>query len=963
MESLDFSGNPPADCGKDGRKTLFILDSYGLIYREYFAFVKRPLTNRAGENISAVHGFFNNLALTLKNFRPDMFVVALDSRVPTFRHEMYPEYKANRQETPDDLKAQFPWIEEIMAALGITAVRSDGFEADDVIATVARRASAEGFRVFVLSGDKDLLQLVGGNVGILRPGKKDKTKMWEEVDSALVEEEWGVPPEKICDILSLTGDTADNVPGVKGVGGKTAVKFIKEYGSVEALYEHSSEIKGAVGEKVRADEENAFFSKKLVALRYDVPLGDGFSFESLSVASLDYSAAAKKLREFSLPKAAGLFDELSRGKEGESEAVPLKKNEGDYKIVRDKDELSALFSRAIGKGVVAFDTETDSLDTWSANIVGFSFSFEAGSGFYVPLMGGGAMQKNDAFACLEKLFSSGATIVMHNAKFDIEVLAANGFSGGACVAGRNSRAKADDDGQLDLFACLDDGDSSGGADDGEIVFPPCGSVFDTMIAAWVLEPGRSEKNSFSLESLSEKILSLKGTEFSEIVDRGKTFADVPVEVAAQYSAEDSDFTLQLYSVLSGRLSEAGLSGVFATEMRILPILAGMEAAGVHLDTGALGTYREELSRALSEIRREIFDAAGHSFNIASPKQLGVVLFEEMGLKGKRKTKSGGYSTDEESLMELVDNPFVAKILDYRGKSKLLSTYVEALPNLVDSSSRIHTNFMQTGTATGRLSSRDPNLQNIPVREEEGRRIRNAFTAASGKVLISADYSQIELVVLAHLSGDENLCRAFNEGVDVHKSTASLIYGVPIGEVTAEMRRSAKTFNFGIMYGMGAYRLARDLGIGFHEADEFIKAYFGIYSGVREFLEKTVRDAESTGFTSTISGRRREIRDIASSNKTVREAAVRMAKNSPIQGSAADIVKKAMIDIDDALSENPTGARLILQVHDELIFECDDDEKSISDTVALVRDKMEHAYRLSVPLRVSVEVGKKWGEFH
>ncbi|MBR4629954.1 MAG: DNA polymerase I [Treponema sp.] len=979
-------------------KTLFILDSYGLIYREYFAFAKRPLTNKNGENISAVHGFFNNLASTLKNFKPDMMVVALDSKTPTFRHEKYADYKANRAATPDDLKSQFPWIEEILSSLKMKAIRADGFEADDVIATLAKKASADGMKVFVLSGDKDLLQLVDDNVKILRPGKKDKTKMWEEVDSAGVLEEWGVPPEKICDVLSLTGDTADNVPGVRGVGDKTAVKFISQYGSVEGLYEHADEIKGAIGEKVRADKDNAFFSKELISLRYDAPLcdsekSDKIDYGEFLVSSLDFKAASDSLKAFSLPKAASAFASLADGVLALEEVESVQKNAGEYKAVTNLSELAAFIDSAIKNGKVAFDTETDSLNTRNAVILGFSLCTEKGKGIYVPLVPCEGVEnpvsKKDAFDLLRKLFASGMTIAMHNAKFDLEVLYSNCFCSDVNAEIEKSvqkkkaeaKSKKKNDDEFDLFAEFEEEESDSENDSEneknsscenpakinygnfDSFFSSGAKIFDTMIASWVLEPDKSEKNAFSLEFLSEKILKLRGVEFDEIVEKGKTFADVPIDVASSYSSEDADFTLQLFEKLSAMLEKEKLTGVFDTEMKVLPVLAKMEIEGIHISSDVLKNYGVELSRSIEDLQEEIYAAAGHPFNISSTRQLGAVLFEEMNLKGSKKTKSGSYSTDEESLKSLSDNAFVGKILDYRGKTKLLSTYVDALPLLADENGRVHTSFVQTGTATGRLSSREPNLQNIPVREESGRRIRSAFTAMPGKVLISADYAQIELVVLAHLSGDENLCKAFNDGVDVHKSTASLIYGVPMEEVTAEERRSAKTFNFGIIYGMSAFRLANDLKIGFREANDFIDSYFQIYSGVKEFFEKTVKDAENTGFTTTISGRRREIKNISASNAKIREAAVRMAKNSPIQGSAADIVKKAMLDVDSALRENPTGAKLLLQVHDELIFECDDDEKAISDTIALVTDKMEHAFSLRVPLRVSVECGKNWGEFH
>ena len=964
--------------------TLFVLDSYGLIYREYFAFISRPLTNSRGENISAVFGFFRNLLTILKNYSPKYMVAAMDSKTPTFRHEMYTEYKATRPKTPEDLHAQIPWIEDILETLGIRVIRRDGYEADDVIATLAKKCEAAGRHCVILSADKDLQQLTNSHIHCMKP---DKSQIWAELDEAGVENDWGVPASKLLDLLSLMGDTADNVPGVKGVGQKTAVKLLSEYGTLEGIYEHAGEIKGALGEKIRSDRENAFFSKKLITLCTDVP--DLCDVDACCTTELNFAAAAEKMAALEIRaiardyrteagisanagQGASEFGELfaSSEKNAEKSGKPQKDsvqaetastldsksplmtqislNNGNYRAITDSAELSSYIDKILESEnpVFAFDTETDSLDTSSANLLGFSISYEKRSGVYVPVSNGAGdlfsepvgIAKKDALEQIKRLFyEPKCTIVLHNAKFDLKVLEAQGFLKiedwvGSPDCKENGRAVA--------------------------------KIADTMIAAWLLESDRSGKSAYSLEYLSETHLHLKGTEFEEIVPKGKTFADVPLETAAKYSSEDSDFTLQLWNIFEARLKDENMHELFfGMEMKVLPILALMEMNGIHIDSNYLADYAVELKKQIENLEKEIHGLAGHEFNIASPKQLGTVLFEEKKLPTGKKTRTG-YSTDTSVLEELSElDPLPAKVLEYRAKAKLLSTYIETLPTQADSDGRVHTSFMQTGTATGRLSSKDPNLQNIPVRSEEGRRIRTAFTAEQGKVLISADYAQIELVVLAHLSGDKNLCTAFENEVDVHKSTASLIYGVSMNDVTPEMRRSAKTLNFGLMYGMGAFSLAKDLEISRGQAKDFIDNYFAVYSGVKAFFDENVRHAEENGFIKTICGRKRKILAINSRNKMEKEGAIRVAKNSPIQGSAADIVKKAMIDVCEALKATGSKAKLLLQVHDELIFECDDDEKSISDAIALIRDKMEHAVKLNVPLRVSIECDKNWGKFH
>ena len=994
-------------------KTVYILDSYGLIFRCYYAFISRPLTNQRGENVSALFGFFRNFHYILQHYKPGCIVAAMDSKTKTFRHEMYDLYKANRPKTPEDLHAQVPWICEVLEALGIPVLQCDGYEADDIIATVSRKCRESGRTCRILSGDKDLMQLVDESTQILKPVTGGET--WKVTGIEGVEAEWGVKPPQLLDLLSLYGDSADNIPGVRGVGVKTAAKLLNDYGTLEGIYEHLGDLKGAVLTKLTEGRENAFFSQKLVRLCDTVPCTDIDDAINKTGMTCNFQAAADLLMKFGVPSVAKQYASLGveNGQSGigggslplssaadASFATPSPKGDtplktpedlseapltltqndtSNYRALTTLPELTSYIDSALKAPLVAYDSETDGLDTISANILGFSLCYEAGKAVYIPI----ARQSDDLFADntgiplkdaltqLLRLFQAkSVTVAMHNAKFDLKVLATNIKKAGFKNAELTEKILES-------------------------------SIYDTMIYAWLQNPERTGKNSYSLESLSEQILGLKGIEFSDIVEKGQTFEDVPLEKAAPYGAEDADFTLKLAqaqqkggfdpstklrdrtasptqppvvecrdsvvsSVVECRdsgVSRPPLEKLFQLEMRVLPILTKMELTGIHLDTATLHAYNKELTEGIAAAEQSIYKEVGHEFNIASPKQLQTVLFEERGLKAGKKTKTG-YSTDTSVLEELAfEDPVPRMILDYREMAKLKSTYVEALPKLVDDQGRIHTDFVQTGTATGRLSCRDPNLQNIPVRNEAGRRIRSAFTAPEGKVLISADYSQIELVVLAHLSGDKNMSQSFIDGTDVHKATAALIYGVAPDEVTPEMRRTAKTINFGVIYGMSAFRLARDLGISRTQASQFIENYFAQYSSVDAFIKDTIKKAEETGWVETLFGRRRPIMNINSRNKLEKAAAERIAVNTPVQGSAADIVKTAMLAVSDALKTSASPARLLLQVHDELIFECPDDKATIDTTIALIKDKMENAVKLNVPLRVSIEYGKNWGEFH
>ncbi|MCR4790283.1 MAG: DNA polymerase I [Treponemataceae bacterium] len=934
-------------------KTLYIIDSYGLIYRSYYAFISRPLVNEENENVSAIYGFFNNLLSLIQKNDVHHLVAAFDSMTPTFRHEMYPEYKANRPKTPEDLHAQIPHIEEILTAMGVKVLRQNGFEADDIIASCARKCQEQNWECRILSSDKDLMQLVCESTSMI---KSDKTGGWEIVGIDGVEKEWGVKPERMLDILSLIGDTADNVPGVAGIGKVTAQKLLAQYDNLDEILAHASEISGATGKKIQAGIESAEFSRKLIRLCYDVPID--FKLDDYCIDNADFGLAAKLLFSKGIPSIAKRYDSLERKNnkdekkdsnplpeteekyifEEESEEYELKENTGDYSAILTAEKLNEVIDgflqnkEADGRTYIALDTETNSLDVLNAKLAGFSICNQERKSFYVPFVtqessniedlfssGPEYIKQEDAFAALEKVFfNPQVTVIMHNAKFDLQVLTSNGF-----------------------FAKQD----------------YCCKIYDTMIAAWLLQ---SEKQSVSLEKLAETKLHLSTIPFESLVPKGKTFFDVPLESAVKYGAEDSDLTLLLWHLFKKQLEEEKLMELFETlEMPLIKILVKMELEGIQIEKSELAKYQSELEDKSAKLEREIFELTGHDFNIASPKQLAQVLFVEKGLTPEKGKKG---STDSEVLEELARiDPLPAKVLEYRKVTKLLSTYVLALPSLADKNNRLHTSFIQTGTATGRLSSRDPNLQNIPVRDESGRKIRMAFSAGPGNVLISADYSQIELVVMAHMSGDKNMCQAFNNGIDIHKATAGLIFGVDAENVSPDMRRTAKTINFGVIYGMSAFRLAQDLGISRTQASDFIKQYFATYSGIQNFLTETISNCERSGYVETIFGRKRYIRSINSRNKIEKSAAERMAVNTPIQGSAADIVKKAMICVFEKLNEKYPQAKMLLQVHDEIIVECPQD---ISDQVAsTIKECMENVVKLNVPLKVSVEIGKRWGEFH
>ncbi|GAB6393565.1 MAG: DNA polymerase I [Treponematales bacterium] len=959
--------------GAGGKAALFLIDAYGLIYRSYFAFLSRPLRSRAGKNVSALFGFARTLVSLLDDGvrtlsgaeapglrgKPRLLAAAFDPKEPTFRHKLFAGYKATRQKAPEDLHAQTPLVEEFLSALGVRSLCVPGFEADDIIATLAGMCRAEGRECFILSSDKDLLQLVGGGTAALRPSKtarEDSSRgglPCDLVGPAEVKAEWGVGPEKMLDLLSLTGDSSDNVPGVKGVGDKTAVSLMTRYGSLEAVYENLAGIEGAVGRRLAEGRESAFFSRGLIKLNAEVPLGIA-SVEELSVENLDRRAGAAVLLREDIRQIARKLDGDAGGaagggaaREEDAErgaaegtdadagdaAAPFNpcagvkggsalRGAGAYRVIGSVGELEALLEGARKQKLLALDFETDSLDAWNAKPIGVSLALKPKEAFYAPVAAheGTApfLDPGAVRALLAPLFADpGMVIAAHNAKYDYKVSRGWGVPRWSC------------------------------------------QIWDTMVAAWLCDP---ERNNYSLDSLAAFFFDVTPVAYFDIVPKGGTFDAVPLETACRYSAEDADLCLRLKALLEERLEASSSLGLFKElEMPLLPVLAEMEGSGIMIEPRVLKEYGEEMGKELARIQADTFKAVGHEFNLSSTKQLQEVLFVERGLKPGKKTKTG-YSTDVAVLEELArEDEVPARILRFRTLSKLKSTYVDALADLADREGRLHTNFVQTGTATGRLSSREPNLQNIPIRDEEGRRIREAFVAKPGCLLISADYSQIELVILAHLSGDENLVSAFRDGKDVHARTAALIFGVDEAAVKSEQRRIAKTINFGVMYGMSAFRLAGELGISRTEAAAFIEAYFKTYSGVRAFITGLIKKTEETSYASTLRGRRRYIQAINSRNKTEKAAAERVAVNTPIQGSAADIVKTAMLRVDKALAAAGSRTRMLLQVHDELILESPRAEADAA--AALVRREMEAAEALKVPLRVSVETGKRWGDFH
>ncbi len=899
---------------------LYILDGYGLIYRSYFAFIKSPVRNRKGRNISAVFGFFRTLLSLLDKRETTRLAVMMDSKTPTFRHEMFPAYKATRDKSPDELHEQIPLIEELLELMGIPSFRVDGFEADDLMGTLAMRAKREGRPCFIVSGDKDLLQFVEEGVGVIKPEKGNLVEM----DSAAVHKVWGVKPGQIVDYLSLVGDSSDNVPGVAGVGAKGAVRLLNTYDNLDGIYAHLDEITAkAQKRKLEEGRESAYLSRDLVKIRLDVPLE--VQVDDLVIGNAGSPEAAGLFIREGMPSLArAICPDLSKKALHEDEEDALENTfpegkKGTYTAVLTEEALDFWIQKARSKGILALDTETGGLDPMQAPLLGISLSVGEEEACYIPLAAPGTscLSADLIKAKLKPLLEDGAVRILgQNIKYDYKVL----FRWGIEVNN---------------------------------------ICFDTMVAAWMLDAG----SRLNMDFLARRYLNYTCVSFKDVVPKGGTFADVPLETAVDYAAEDADITWRLYEVLNPLLEKHKLKDLFESlELPLLTILAKMEIRGILLNRGKLEEFGRELEASLEAVQQEIYSLCGREFNINSTKQLQEILFTQRKLQPLKKTKSG-YSTDTSVLQRLAEeDPVPEKILIHRSLAKLKSTYVDTLPTLVHpETGRIHTSFVQTGTATGRIASRDPNLQNIPIRDENGRRIRRAFYPQEASVFLSADYSQIELVVLAHLSGDPGLKEAFLSGQDVHKKTAATIFKVPLDEVQPFQRRVAKTINFGVMYGMSPFRLSNELKISRGEAAGFINTYFEEYSGIKAFTEATVVQAEKDGGVYTILGRFRPIPGITSRNKMEKSGAVRMAVNTRIQGSAADIVKRAMLGIDWALKQKGLKARVLLQVHDEIIVEVPQEE--VEDCRFLLTRVMEKAWVMDIPLRVNVEEGSDWGQMH
>jgi DNA polymerase-1 len=884
---------------------VYLIDGSSYIYRAFFAI--SHLSNSRGFPTNAIYGFTNMLLKVLRDRGAEYAALAFDAPGPTFRHEVFGEYKANRPSMPEDLRVQIPAIKEIVSALRLPILEKEGYEADDLIATLARKLEREGVEAVIVSGDKDLMQLISSHV-TMYDSMKDKTFQIPEV-----KERFGVFPDKVVEVMGLMGDASDNIPGVPGIGPKTAAQLIEEFGSIEEVLKSADKIKNA---KLRATllryAEQARLSRELAILNSEAPLDWGL--EKLKIGGPD----RKKLQE--------IFKEMEFSKLLKDFSFPADRREDDYRLVTDREGFEELVQSLRKAGVFALDLESTSIDPMRAEIVGLSFSFQSHQAFYLPVghdyqEAPEQLSRQEVLGALRPLLEDpGVKKYGQNIKYDYILLANSGV-------------------QLR------------------------GIAGDSMVASYLLNPS---KHRHSLEELAREYLDRQVITYSDVAGSGAKaipFNRVEVEKACRYSCEDADLTLLLANLLMPKIEADGFAELFhRVEIPLIEVLAAMEMNGVKLDLPLLAVLSEEFEKQMAKTSEEVFDLAGESFNINSPQQLGKVLFERLKLPGGKRTKTG-YSTDVEVLNELSKEfPLPAKVLEYRSLSKLKSTYVDALPQMVHpKTGRIHTSFNQTVTATGRLSSSDPNLQNIPIRSPEGRRIREAFIPEEGCWILSADYSQIELRILAHLSQDPLLLATFQQDQDVHAATAGEIFHVTPDKVNPEMRRLAKVINFGIIYGMSAFGLAKELGIQPAVAQAYIANYFQKYHGVRDYIDRSLEAARERGFVNTLLNRRRYLPDIKSPNRSVRQFAERIAVNAPIQGTAADLIKVAMIRIHRRLLQERSKSRLILQIHDELVFEVPEPELEM--IKSLVKEEMEGVMKLEIPLKVEIGTGRNWAEAH
>ncbi len=919
-------------------KKFVIIDAMALAYRAYFVFINRPLVSTKGEPTSAVFGFLNQLLKILEDTKPDYLSVAFDSKEKTFRHEKYEGYKASRAQMPEDMIPQIVRIKEIINAMNIPLYIMPGYEADDIIGTAVCKAEEEGLESFVITPDKDFNQLVTDNVKIVRPGKSTDEIVFYDVKK--VKEEFGFEPVQMVDYLALIGDKSDDIPGIAGIGPKTAIPLIQKYCSVEGIYEHIDEIeKPALKKKLIEGEASALLSKELAAIHCGVPLE--FNFDKAKLTEPDFD----KLREIFLQlEFKNLYSRLlnfyernggSKGEEIETtspEAETFDKEKISYTLITDASQAKKLAARLGKADLFVFDTETDSLDHFMLKLAGVSFSTKENEGYYVAV---NAFEKEkeipdsvktrlplSEFITIFKPVFENKKIkkVCQNGKFDISVLRSRGI-------------------EVENF------------------------YFDTMLASYVIDPDQKH----GMDDLSVKYLNYKPIPLSDLIgvkkDPSKIF-EADLNEVSNYSCEDSDITYRLFTKLENEVKKEKLNKIaFDIEFPLVPVLEDMEREGIRIDTEALVSFSKDLQVLMENYTRKIYDCCGEEFNINSPQQLQVILFDKLKLKTGKKTKTG-FSTDARSLENLRgEHEIVELILDFRQVAKLKSTYADSLPALIHpKTGRIHTCFNQTVASTGRLSSNDPNLQNIPIRTELGKEIRKAFVPRDeNHLILSADYSQIELRILASITGDEGLTMAFKNGEDIHRSTAALVFMVDPEDVTPEMRRRAKEVNFGVLYGIGPFGLKTRLGITQWHAKEIIETYFNTFKRVKHFMDESVLKAREKGYAETLFGRRRFLRNINSSNRVVRQFEERVAINMPIQGTAADMIKLAMINIYAELNKMKARSKMVLQVHDELLFDVYKDE--VDEVREMVKEKMENAIPMNVPITVETGTGSNWLNAH
>jgi len=909
------------------KKPLFVVfDGNALIHRAYHALP--PFTVRkTGEVVGAVYGFASILMKVINDLQPTHYAIAFDKAAPTFRHKMDDQYKATRPETPSDLVGQFGRVRQLVDAFSIPVFEMEGYEADDMLGTLSWQAAEQGMDTIIVTGDADAMQLINDRVKVLYPRPRGNFSDADLYDDAAVKEKFGVGPEYVADYKALKGDTSDNIPGVKGIGEKTAVKLIQQFGGIDTIYQNLDKVKPEKLQKLLRDNESE--ARRCLVLstivtdvpvKLDLPGAETSRFDRQQVIDLfrelEFTSLVAKMPAAETPTLQPSLLEPSPPL-----PPPPAAPEHQYSIVNTPEALDALAQRLRQADYFAFDTETTGLDSLTAGLVGISLSPAPGEAYYIPVghIGLSTTPQLPLALVTEKLkpvFASLTPKVGHNGKFDIEALAGSGI-------------------KVNQF------------------------TFDTMIAAFLLnEPA------LGLKALAVSRLNIEMKQITDLIGTGARqipMSQVEIEIAADYAAADADMTGRLYEVFRQELKTQNLWQLFdETEMPLVPVLVHMEESGILVDKTILEQMSLLYGENIKMLEGEIYKHAGQQFNINSPQQLSAILFEKLQLQAGKKT-AGGYSTAAGVLEELRGiHPIIDYILEYRGLTKLKSTYIDALPPLINpKTGRVHTSFSQTRAVTGRLSSSDPNLQNIPIRDEQGRQIRTAFVAPPGSYLFAADYSQIDLRALAHLSRDENLLRAFRNDEDIHAATASQIYGVPPAQVTPEMRRFAKTINFGVIYGMSEFGLQQATELSREEAGKFIKAYFEKYPGVKWYLELTKEQARSNGYVQTILGRKRYIPEIRAANRQVREAAERMAINMPVQGTSADIIKRAMIDIYREMQSRRLNSKMLLQVHDELIFEVPENEMDLMKS--LVPEKMVNALQLDVPLKVDTKTGKNWGE--